>query len=162
MLINQKELETLCLTTNAINELGIQVFNQFQGIEDPLVRYAIARVLNNVLEDVRKRLAMQAETFCEDNEIGTSGKDFVHEGLWFNRQFNLSYDYAHNDTDEEGNPLYYTKAVATRDKAKKSYDLSKAVVKNMEKIIELAHPNMKPTVESVVLKFQGTVLDFPE
>jgi len=161
MIFNQNFLETLCLNKSAIEQLKAQVKKQFLAIKDPLIRYATARVIYGILDETKSDAGTAAEAFCEKKNFGTNGKDFSYQGLWFNRQFNLTYDYANNASDEEGNPLFYTKAVATRDKAKKSYDLSKAVVRNMEKMIELAHPNMKPKVESIVLKYQGTVEDFP-
>ena len=159
MLITQSELETLCLTKTAQDELAAQVINQLNGITDPLVRYATANALLNVMTLAASNAGAAAEAFCEQHDIGTDGKQFQHEGLTFSRQFIFDYNYADNDwkTDDTGKRLTigYKDALRTLNDLKAKAKGQEKILKGKKAEIELAHPNMLPNVVRVTVKYHA-------
>ena len=163
MLINQSELETLCLTKKAQEDYAAQVINQLNSEKlSPLRRYATARVLLRVLELVCEETGAAAEFYCEQTNIGTDGKHFDEDEMEFSRQFIMDHNYADNDSYKpEGSDTYvsfvpsfgYLEREITR--LKKLYEVAKQNLKARKEAIELEHPNMVPNLVRVTLKFEG-------
>ena len=166
MLINQEELQTLCLKQSAIEELAAQVINQLNGIVDPILRYATANALKQVFEEACANTGQAAEAFCEKADIGTKGKHFNYEGLCFNRQFQFDYNYAGNDYKKldngEEESLGYHEAMQDLRDAERQLETvqllvkgRKAVVESKKREIEYYHPNMVPEVVRINFRFIG-------
>lgn len=155
MLINENELQTLCLSVNALDDLAAQVINQFNGISDPLVRYATARSLQAVIDQVVADTSKSAEYYCLQHNLGSDGKQFTHAGLSFSLQKVCDYNYAANDKDENGKPYGYGPALRAMEQAKKQYQIEKKLVDAIKGRIVLTHPKMAPTSVKTTVKFHG-------
>ena len=153
MLINQEELQTLCLNRKATEELTAQVINQLNGITDPLVRYATARTLKAVFDKATEEAGAAAVDYCLTTATGTDSNHFEHEGLTFSLDYRCDFDYAANDTDENGEPAGYKTAKRNVDGYQKSLDAWKAKMKAAKQTIELAHPRMTPIEPKWTMKF---------
>ena len=134
------------LAATVINQLNTPTYS-------PLERYARARFLLGALEIVCKEEGAAAEAYCEKENIGADGKEFEHYGLWFMRQFCITYNYAAND-DAEGNEGQYKLACIAERMAKNRVKEAKVKRENVETLIKLSHPNMQPIVERVTIKLQ--------
>ena len=163
MLINQNELETLCLDPKALDDLSAQVINQLNsGKLSPLRRYATARSLLRVFETVCSETGAAGEYFCEQEDVGTDGKHFCEDEMEFSRQFVMDYNYSDNDSYKpEGSDTYIpyvpTFSYLEREvvRTKKLHEVAKQNLKARKTAIELEHPNMVPNLARVVLKFEG-------
>lgn len=166
MLINQSELQTLCLKESAVQDLAAQVINQLNTVTDPILRYATANALKRVFEEACKNTGQAAEAFCEQHNIGNDGKHFNYAGLCFNRNFEFTYNYAGNDfkKNDDGTvePLGYNEAMQDLHDAERQREIAdlnvkgrKAVVESKKREIEYHHPNMKPEVVKIKFKFNG-------
>lgn len=165
-LINQEELQTMCLKESAVEDLAAQVINQLNGIADPIIRYATANALRRVFEEACANTGQAAEAFCEKFDIGTDGKHFNYEGLCFNRQFQFDYNYAGNDfkklDDGEEESLGYHEAMQDLRDAERQLEAvqllvkgRKSVVESKKREIEYHHPNMVPEVVRINFRFIG-------
>ena len=152
MLINQSELETLCLNRPATDELTAQVINQLNGIADPLVRYATARTLKSVFDKATENCGAAAVDYCLEHNIGGDCKQFPHENLTFSLDYKCDYDYASNDTDGE-KPVGYKEAHLDIVYYQKCLKIAKDKEKTAKETIELLHPNMVPRDPSWTIKF---------
>lgn len=166
MLINQSELQTLCLKQSAVDDLAAQVINQLNGIADPILRYATANTLKQVFEEACKNTGQAAEAFCEKADIGNDGKHFNYAGLCFNRNFEYDYNYAGNDyyedeTGEEHSCGYrqakkmYDFAVEKYEAAKREKERMKDQLDAVKRTVLRFHPNMVPEVVKIVFRFIG-------
>lgn len=166
MLINQEELQTLCLKESAVEELAAQVINQLNAVDDPLIRYATANALRRVFEEACANTGQAAEAFCEKGDIGSDGKHFNYQGLCFNRNFEYTYNYAGNDFKKldngEEESLGYYEALQDLREAERKLAIEelnvkgrKAVLESKKREIEYYHPNMKPDVVKITFKFNG-------
>lgn len=166
MLINQSELQTLCLKSSAVDDLAAQVINQLNTITDPILRYATANALKRVFEEACKNTGQAAEAFCEKADIGIDGKHFNYKGLCFNRNFEFTCNYAGNDfkklDDGTEESLGYYEAMQDLHDAERQLEIAdlnvkgrKAVVESKKREIEYHHPNMKPEVVKITFKFNG-------
>ena len=175
MLINQIELETLAVSKQAQADLAVQVLNQLrrevysadEGKEvrsiPPLRAYATARALLNVFEFVAQEAGVEAEHYCEVNNLGDDGQWFSDGELTFNRQFNLDYNYGDNDSHfdtltqkfEPNIPRLYTFEQAREKCIEKQKELTQTIAQRKKDILT-EHPNMVPQVLKVIMKFIGT------
>lgn len=166
MLINQSELQTMCLKESAVQDLAAQVINQLNGIADPILRYATANALKQVFEEACKNTGQAAEAFCEKADIGNDGKHFNYKSLCFNRNLEYDYNYAGNDYYEDANgeriPCGYKQALASYNKAIDKYRDAKADVVRAKLRLDAAkaivlreHPNMVPEVVRIIFRFIG-------
>ena len=166
MLINQSELQTLCLKQSAVEDLAAQVINQLNGIADPIIRYATANALKRVFEEACANTGQAAEAFCEKFDIGNDGKHFNYAGLCFNRNFEYDYNYAGNDyyedeTGEEHSCGYrqakkmYDLAVEKYEAAKREKERMKDQLDAVKRTVLRFHPNMVPEVVKIVFRFIG-------
>ena len=154
MLLNEQESTGLCLKKSVVADYTAQVINIFNGIADPIRRYGVARVMLNIFTDACKDAGAAAEAFCEKENIGWDGKDFVHEGCTYRRKFDINYNYAANATDIYGAPVSYAEDKAAVEMAEIDLKAKKAKLKADEIIIETAHPNMKPDVLGVSVQLR--------
>lgn len=165
-LINQEELQTMCLKQSAVEDLAAQVINQLNGIADPIIRYATANALKRVFEEACANTGQAAEAFCEKCDIGNDGKHFNYAGLCFNRNFEYDYNYAGNDyyEDETGeeHSCGYRQAKKMYDFAVEKYEAAKREKARMKDQLDAAkktvlrfHPNMVPEVVKIVFRFIG-------
>lgn len=152
-LINQSELEALCLTTPALNELKAQVINQLNGIEDPLRRYATARCLKNVFEEAASDTNASAVDYCLTHNIGLDNVMFKQDGLSFILDYECEYNWDNNDFDEDGNSLGYKKAFREFQSAKKLLAKWTGKLARAKKDIEVTHPKMAPVNPRWTMKF---------
>lgn len=153
MLIDQKELSSLCLTTPALNELTAQVINQLNGITNPLLRYATARSLKNVFEKSASDANAAAVDFCQTHNIGLDNVMFQNLGLKYVLEYKCDYRWGNNDTDKKNMPAGFKKAFAEVMRLQKELDDAKHDLSVAKEKIELAHPKMEPVNPRWVLKF---------
>ena len=154
MLLNEQESTGLCLKKSVVADYTAQVINTLNGITDPIRRYGVARVLLNIFTDACKEVGAAAEAFCEKENIGWDGKDFVHDGCTYRRKFDINYNYAANATDIYGAPVNYAEDKAAVEMAEIDLKAKKAKLKADEIIIETAHPNMKPELLGVSVQLR--------
>ena len=154
MLLNEQESTGLCLKKSVVADYTAQVINTLNGITDPIRRYGVARVMLNIFTDACKEVGAAAEAFCEKENIGWDGKDFVHDGCTYRRKFDINYNYAANATDIYGAPVNYAEDKAAVEMAEIDLKAKKAKLKADEIIIETAHPNMKPELLGVSVQLR--------
>lgn len=161
MLINQEEIISFPLNKRAVDDYTAQVINTLNGIVNPVERYAVARCLKDIFEEACRNCGASAETYCEEENIGSDGKEFelfevtenpAHKKVWLNRQFDMEYNYAANATDEEGDPVDYTASVQRLARTQRTLKARRAIVNANKELIEAAHPNMVPDVVRIVFK----------
>ena len=164
MLLTEQEIISFPLNQRAVDDYTAQVINTLNGIENPVERYVVARLLKKIFDQACDNCGAAAEAYCEKENIGSDGKEFelysvtenpAHKGVWTIRQFDMDYNYAANDTDEYGNKLNYNKALADVITKKQQLETAKTYVRYLKKKIELAHPNMVPDVARVVFKLNS-------
>lgn len=164
MLLTEQEILSFPLNQRAVDNYTAQVINTLNGIANAIERYAVARCLKKIFDKACEECGAAAEAYCEKENIGSYGKEFellpltsnpTHKNVWFVRQFNLEYNYAANDTDEQGNKLYYNKALADVITKKQQLENAKTYVKYLNRKIELAHPNMQPEIVRVTFKLNS-------
>ena len=166
MLINQTELQTLCLKEEAVQDLAAQVINQLNEIANPIRRYGIANSLMQVFLNACENTGQAAEAFCEKFDIGNDGKHFGYEGSSFNRNFRFTYNYAGNDyyMDEDGNirelgwkkaNAEYQAALEKTARAQKDFRAALKQLRLVEQNVQNEHPNMVPEVVRITFNFNG-------
>lgn len=164
MLINQQEITSFPLNQRAVDDFTAQVINTLNGIENPVERYVVARLLKKIFDQACEDCGAAAEAYCEKENIGSDGKEFelyavtknpAHKGVWLNRQFNLDHNYAANATDIDGETIPYNMVKRKIDDLKRQIEAQKKILKGYEAQIELAHPNMVPEVVRVVFKLNA-------
>ena len=164
MLLTEQEISYFPLNQRAVDDYTAQVINTLNGITNAAERYAVARCLKKIFDKACEECGAAAEAYCEKENIGSDGKEFellpltsnpAHKNVWLVRQFNLEYNYAANNTDEQGNKLNYNKALADVITKKQALETAKTYVLYLKKKIELAHPNMVPEVARVVFKLNS-------
>ena len=161
MLINEQEIISYPLNQRAVDDYTAQVINTLNGIENPIVRYVVARLLKSNFDEACENCGAAAETYCEIANLGSDGKEFelfevtkneAHKDIWLNRQFFLEYNYAANATDEEGDPVDYTASVQRLERTQRTLKARRAIVNANKELIEAAHPNMVADVVRIVFK----------
>ena len=164
MLINEQEIISFPLNQRAVNDYTAQVINTLNGITNPVERYAVARCLKEIFDKACANSGAAAETYCEEENIGSDGKEFelfevtknpALKKVWLNRQFVLDHDYAANATDINGETIPYRMVKRKIDDLKKQIEAQKKILKGYEAQIELAHPNMVPDVVRIVFKLNS-------
>ena len=155
-------IQSLCTTKAAQDQLANQIVSTLNtDTLTPLRRYAIMKALAAATEQARQDIAAAAEVYCEQNNLGSDGKDFVHEDDVFRRQIRLSYAWADNDDLED--PGYtctqLQNLIAQSGRQKKAYETQLAA---RRELVELEHPNMVPHVDRVTLMYQGTYIEVHE
>ena len=111
MLINQQELETMCLNKKAFEDLKTQVRNQLKGITNPIRRYCTSRTFESLFTDLTKECSEEGAEFCRENGLGLDGKHFDYEGLSVALDYDCDLLYEDNDFDSKtGKPLGYREA----------------------------------------------------
>ena len=164
MLLTEQEIISFPLNQRAVDDYTAQVINTLNGIENPVERYVVARLLKKIFDQACENCGAAAEAYCEKENIGSDGKEFelypvtknpAHKGVWTIRQFDMDYNYAANATDIEGKTIPYKKVKGKIDYYKRRTEVQKKILKGYEAQIELAHPNMVPDVVRVSMSYRG-------
>lgn len=86
------------LNRATLENVVTQVLIQLKSASDPLLRYAHARFLKGVIDQVVSEASAAAVDYCHKENIGLDGTHFKHEGLEFSLDYRCEYNYGDNDT----------------------------------------------------------------
>ena len=161
MLLTEQEIISFPLNQRAVDDYTAQVINTLNGIENPVERYVVARLLKKIFDKACEDCGAAAEAYCEKENIGSDGKEFelysvtknpAHKGVWTIRQFDMDYNYAANATNVKGKRIPYKETLREIQYYDDQLKSNKKILKGYKEQIKLAHPNMVPEVVRVVFK----------
>ncbi len=134
MLLTEQEIISFPLNQRAVDDYTAQVINTLNGIENPVERYVVARLLKKIFDKACEECGAAAEAYCEKEN---------------------DYNYAANATNVKGKRIPYKETLREIQYYDDQLKANKKILKGFKEQIKLAHPNMVPDVVRVVFKLNS-------